>query len=129
MIFWLGYYTVTRLDGAVLELRQDGQDYASLKWKNSPTIEFVKEQYPALIYTNDVTASLFFGRPETRSGIPNFQSDEGEFNAMRQNLRTSGGFLVLFGSLTGEFASLDELTQGMALVGQFDDGMVYQFTP
>lgn len=128
MIFWLGYYTVTRLDGTVLYLRSDGQDYASLKWKNSPTIEFVKAQHPALIYTNDVTAVYFLAELDS-AGIPNFKASEAEFTAMRQNLRATGGFLVLFGALTGEFASLEELTQGMTLIGQFDDGMVYKFPP
>jgi len=128
MLLWLGYYTVTRLDGAMLDLRQDGQDYASLKWKNSPTIQFIREQDPSLIYTNDVTAVYFLAGKDS-VGIPNFKSDAAEFNAMRLNLRSSGGFLVLFGALTGEFASLDDLTQGMTLIGQFEDGMVYKFSP
>ncbi len=128
MIFWLGYYMVTRLDGTVLYLRSDGQDYASLKWKNSPTIEFVKAQHPALIYTNDVTA-IYFLAEQDAVGIPNFQSNAEEFNAMRENLRATGGFLVLFGALTGEFASLEKLIQGMVLIGKFDDGMVYKFPP
>jgi hypothetical protein len=128
MLFWLGYYSVTRLDGAMLDLRSDGQDYASLKWKNSPTNQFIREQEPPLIYTNDVTAVYFLAEQDS-VGIPNFKSNEAEFKTMRENLRTSGGFLVLFGTLTGEFASQEELTQGMSLIGQFEDGMVYKFPP
>jgi hypothetical protein len=48
---------------------------------------------------------------------------------MRENLRTSGGFLVLFGALTGEFASLEEISNGMTLIGDFEDGVVYKIAP
>jgi 4-amino-4-deoxy-L-arabinose transferase-like glycosyltransferase len=128
MLFWFSYYTLTRLDGAVQDLARDGQDYASLKWKNSPTIQFVREQDPPLVYTNDVTAIYFLAGKDS-VGIPNFRSSEAEFNAMRDNLRSTGGLLVLFGTLTGEFASQDAITQGMTLVRQFQDGSVYQTSP
>ena len=128
MVLWLAYYTVTRLEGAVLDLTRDGQDYASLRWKGSPTIQFVREQDPPLVYTNDVTAIYFLAGKDS-VGIPNFKSDEAEFNAMRENLRTTGGFLVLFGALTGEFASLEEISDGMTLIGEFEDGVVYKIAP
>jgi hypothetical protein len=128
MLLWLGYYTVTRLDGAILDLRRDGQDYASLKWKNSPTVQFVRQKDPPLIYTNDVTAIYFLAGKDS-VGIPNFKSDAAEFETMRANLRASGGFLVLFGELTGEFAPLEEITRGMTLVARFDDGAVYKISP
>jgi hypothetical protein len=127
-VFWLGYYLFTRLDGTVQSLTSDGQGYASLRWKHSPTLQFIREQDPSLVYTNDVTAVYFLADLDS-VGIPNYQSNEAEFAAMRQNLRASSGFLVLFGSLTGEFASLDELTNGMTLIALFDDGMVYKFPP
>ena len=128
MLLWFSYFTLTRLDGAVLDLTRDGQDYASLKWKSSPTIQFVREQDPPLVYTNDVTAIYFLAGKDS-VGIPNFKSNEAEFQGMRESLRSTGGFLVLFGTLTGEFASQDEITQGMTLVGQFEDGVVYQTSP
>ncbi len=128
MLLWFSYFTLTRLDGAVLDLTRDGQDYASLKWKSSPTIQFVREQDPPLVYTNDVTAIYFLAGKDS-VGIPNFKSNEAEFQGMREDLRSTGGFLVLFGTLTGEFASQDEITQGMTLIGQFEDGAVYQNSP
>jgi hypothetical protein len=128
MLIWFSYFTLTRLDGAVQDLRRDGQDYASLKWKGSPTIQFVREQDPPLVYTNDVTAIYFLAGKDS-VGIPNFKSNEAEFQAMRENLHSKGGFLVLFGTLTGEFASLDEITQGMILIGQFEDGVIYKNSP
>jgi hypothetical protein len=128
MLLWFSYFTLTRLDGAVQDLTRDGQDYASLKWKSSPTIQFVREQDPPLVYTNDVTAIYFLAGKDS-VGIPNFKSDEAEFQGMRENLRFTGGFLVLFGTLTGEFASQAEITQGMTLVGRFEDGAVYKTSP
>jgi hypothetical protein len=128
MLLWFSYFTLTRLDGAIQDLTRDGQDYASLKWKSSPTIQFVREQDPPLVYTNDVTAIYFLAGKDS-VGIPNFKSNEAEFQGMRENLRSTGGFLVLFGTLTGEFASQDEITQGMTLVGQFEDGAVYKNSP
>jgi 4-amino-4-deoxy-L-arabinose transferase-like glycosyltransferase len=128
MLLWFSYFTLTRLDGAVLDLTRDGQDYASLEWKSSPTIQFIREQDPPLVYTNDVTAIYFLAGKDS-VGIPNFKSNEAEFQGMRESLRSTGGFLVLFGTLTGEFASQDEITQGMTLVGQFEDGVVYQNSP
>jgi hypothetical protein len=128
MLLWFSYFTLTRLDGAIQDLTRDGQDYASLKWKSSPTLQFIREQDPPLVYTNDVTA-LYFLAGKDSVGIPNFKSNEAEFQTMRENLRSTGGFLVLFGRLTGEFASQEELTQGMTLAGQFEDGAVYKASP
>ena len=61
--------------------------------------------------------------------FPILQLDDGQFETMRANLRASGGFLVLFGELTGEFAPLEEITRGMTLVARFDDGAVYKISP
>jgi hypothetical protein len=128
MLLWSSYFTLTRLNGTIQDLTRDGQGYASLQWKNSPTMQFVRQQDPPLVYTNDVTA-LYFQAGKDSDGIPNSNSDEAEFQALRQNLRSSGGLLVLLGNLTGEFASQEELTQGMTRIGKFEDGAVYQFKP
>ena len=128
MLLWFSYFTSRAWMVPSWISPRDGQDYASLKWKRSPTIRFVREQDPPLVYTNDVTAIYFLAGKDS-VGIPNFKSNEAEFQGMRESLRSTGGFLVLFGTLTGEFASQDELTQGMTLVGQFEDGAVYQSSP
>ena len=128
LLLWLSYFTLTRLNGTIQDLTRDGQGYASLQWKNSPTLQFVRQQDPLLVYTNDVTA-LYFLTGKDSVGIPNSISEEAEFQAMRQNLRSSGGLLVLLGNLTGEFASQEQLTQGMTQIGKFEDGSIYKFNP
>jgi hypothetical protein len=122
---WLAYFSFTRIDGAILYLRSDGQGYASQQWQNSPTARFIREQNPSLIYTNDVTAVYFLAGKDSVA-IPNAVSTEADLVQMRANLSAPNSYLVLFGKLTGEFASLEQLTNGLILVGKFEDGTVYQ---
>jgi hypothetical protein len=122
---WLVYFSFTRLDGAILDLRSDGQGYASLEWQTSPTAGFIRAQDTSLIYTNDVTA-IYFLAGKNSEGIPNANSSTTDLAQMWTNLSSPESYLVIFGTLTGEFASLEKLTRGLTLVGSFDDGTVYQ---
>jgi hypothetical protein len=122
---WLAYFSFTRVDGAIMDLRSDGQGYASLKWQNSPTAGFIRLQDTSVIFTNDVTAIYFLSGKDS-VGIPNSSATESDFSQMREGLRTPNSYLVIFGTLTGEFAPLDKLTQDLTLVDSFADGRVYQ---
>jgi 4-amino-4-deoxy-L-arabinose transferase-like glycosyltransferase len=122
--FWLAYFTFSRLDGALLALRQDGQGYASLRWQNSATMAALRSLNPDLIYTNDITA-VYFLAEQPSVGIPNAWVGEPGLGEMRQNLQRDQAYLVLFGKLTGEFATFEDLIQGLTLVGQWEDGVIY----
>jgi len=125
MCLWLAYFSFTRVDGAIIDLRSDGQGYASLKWQNSPTAGFIRQQDTSVIFTNDVTAIYFLSGKDS-VGIPNASSTETDFSKMRENLRSPDSYLVIFGTLTGEFAPLYQLTHGLTLVDSFTDGTIYQ---
>jgi 4-amino-4-deoxy-L-arabinose transferase-like glycosyltransferase len=122
---WLAYFSFTRVDGAIIDLRSDGQGYSSLQWQNSPTANFIQQQDTSLIFTNDVTAIYFLSGKDS-VGIPNASATETDFTQMRDILSLPNSYLVIFGTLTGEFAPLDQLTQGLTLVDSFTDGKVYQ---
>jgi 4-amino-4-deoxy-L-arabinose transferase-like glycosyltransferase len=122
---WLAYFSFTRVDGAIADLRSDGQGYASLNWQNSPTADFIRQQDASLIYSNDVTAIYFLAGKDSVA-IPNANSTEADIAKMREYLRASNSFLVIFGPLTGEFTPFDQLTQNLTLVGSFEDGKIYQ---
>jgi 4-amino-4-deoxy-L-arabinose transferase-like glycosyltransferase len=123
---WLAYFSFTRVDGAILDLRSDGQGYASIKWQNSPTAGFIRQQETSVIFTNDVTAIYFISGKDS-VGIPNSHATQDELVKMQEVLHHPDSYLVIFGSLTGEFAPLDQLTRGLTQVESFSDGMVYQF--
>jgi 4-amino-4-deoxy-L-arabinose transferase-like glycosyltransferase len=122
---WLIYFSFTRVDGAIMDLRADGQGYASLKWQNSPTAGFMRQQDTSVIYTNDVTA-IYFLSGKASVGIPNAHATQADITKMQEYLHTPNSYLVIFGNLTGEFASLDQLTRGLSLIESFPDGRVYQ---
>jgi hypothetical protein len=122
---WLAYFSVTRVNGAIIDLRSDGQGYASQQWQNSPTAEFVRLHDPSLIYTNDLTAIYFLAGKDSVA-IPNAKATEADFTNMRANLTRPNSYMVIFGPLTAEFASQEQLTQNLSLVGSFIDGKVYQ---
>ncbi len=123
-VLWLAYFTFSRLDGTLFELRQNGQGYAGQRWQNSETIAALTSLNPALIYTNDVTAVYFLAN-HSSVGIPNAWGGEPALAEMRQNLQQAGSYLVIFGKLTGEFAAFEDLTRGLELVAEFDDGTIY----
>jgi Dolichyl-phosphate-mannose-protein mannosyltransferase len=125
---WLVYFSASRLDGAIIDLRTDGQGYASLRWQKSQTTAYLREQETSIIYTNDVTAVYFLAGKDSVA-IPNAQASEEDLDIMRSNLTTPHSYLVLFGGLTGEFAPLEQITHSLTLVHQFSDGTIYNHTP
>ena len=125
MCFWMAYFSFTRVDGAIIDMRSDSQGYASLQWQNSPTAGFIHQQDTSLIFTNDVTAIYFLAGKDS-VGIPNASATKADFSRMRDNLSQPNSYLVIFGKLTGEFPPLDQLIHGLTLVDSFADGQVYQ---
>jgi hypothetical protein len=122
---WFAYFSFTRVDGAIIDLRSGGQGYASLSWQNSPTAAFIHQQDTSLIFTNDVTAIYFLAGKDS-VGIPNASASQADLAQLWDEMGTPNSFLVIFGTLTGEFAPLDQLTHGLTLVDSFVDGKVYQ---
>jgi 4-amino-4-deoxy-L-arabinose transferase-like glycosyltransferase len=122
---WLAYFSFTRVDGAILDLRADGQGYAELHWQNSPTANFIRQHETSVIFTNDVTAIYFIAGKDS-VGIPNATATKADFAQMRDDLNTPNSYLVIFGKLTGEFPPLEKLTQFLNVVDSFDDGTIYQ---
>jgi len=112
-----------RIGGTVSRLRTDGQGYAGARWRNSQVAEWVREKKPAVIYTNDITA-VYFGGGGPSCAIPALGADSA-MAAMRERLRTEGGIVAIFGSVTGEFAPIDELTEGLILIEELADGRIY----
>jgi len=125
LCLWLTYFSFTRVDGAILDLRSDGQGYAELQWQNSPTANFIHQHETSVIFTNDVTAIYFIGGKDS-VGIPNAAATKADFAQMRDDLNTPNSYLVIFGKLTGEFPPLEKLTQHLNVVDSFDDGTIYQ---
>jgi hypothetical protein len=128
MCLWLFYFSISRLDGVIIDLRADGQGYASQKWQTSQTAAYLREHETSLIYTNDLTAVYFLAN-KLSVAIPNAWASEEDIELMRSNLASPHSTLVIFGQLTGEFAPLDQLTQGLTTAAQLMDGTVYILAP
>ena len=108
---WLAYFSFTRVDGAIIDLRSDGQGYASLQWQNSPTAAFIRQQDTSLIYTNDVTAIYFLAGKDS-VGIPNANSTATDLAQMRANLNTPDSYLVIFRNPDGRICPPGKAYQG-----------------
>jgi hypothetical protein len=122
---------------ALSSLRNEGQGFNSHLWRASPTIEFVKSLPDAPIYTNDIPALYFLaGRlasivpVETlgTTGAPR-EDFKDQLILMRNRLNNQGAILVFIGPALD--ARLDpayfaEITEGLILIEQFGDGMVYE---
>ncbi len=128
MCLWLLYFSITRLNGAVVDLRSDGQGYASQRWQNSQTLAYLREHETSIIYTNDVTAVYFIAGKDSVA-IPNAQASSEDLDLMRSKLSISNSYLVLFGQLTGEFTPLERLTDDLTPAYQFSDGVIYLYNP
>jgi hypothetical protein len=48
-----------QLASTVQVLREDGQGYAASRWRSSPVMEILREQKPAIVYTNEIPAVYF----------------------------------------------------------------------
>jgi hypothetical protein len=131
--FWVreGKYTVNLLG-------QDGQGYASLTWKNSPTIEYIRNLPPEkIIYTNKNTGVfLQTGRnsyrllsrtdPVTLKPRDNYEDQLAE---MHRNILAQKAVLIFFGpdeqTEPDDRAWLEDLRSGLTLFEKFSDSEIY----
>jgi hypothetical protein len=119
-------------------LRAEPQGYASNSYRSSPTIEYVRELPDIPIFTNDLPA-LYFWAQRIGVFIPNAYNasakeviDPLEYEqllaSMRKILDEYEGVLVIYGydprsRLTPEH--FREITEGLTLIEEFNDGLVY----
>jgi hypothetical protein len=131
--FWAreGRYTVELLG-------KDGQGYASLTWKNSPTIEYIRNLPPEkIIYTNKNTGVfLQTGRnsyrllsrtdPVTLKPRDNYEDQLAEIH---QNILSQKAVLIFFGpdeqTEPEDRAWLEDLRSGLTMFEKFSDSEVY----
>ncbi len=119
-------------------LGQDGQGYASLTWKNSPTIEYIRNLPPEkIIYTNKNTGVfLQTGRnsyrllsrtdPVTLKPRDNYEDQLAE---IRKNILSQKAVLIFFGpdeqTEPEDRAWLEDLRSGLTMFEKFSDSEVY----
>ena len=116
---------VVQADQTVRLLRQDGQGYVSRRWRSSQTIQALTERKPDLVYTNEIPA-VYFGAGLNSCGVPTRDSLD-DLQAMRERLQQAGAVLVLFGEITTEYATIDQLTEGLSPVLSVPgDGTIYE---
>lgn len=120
----------------ISDLRTDGLGYASVTWRTSRTIDYVKNLPDVPIYSNDLPAIyLLAGRtvhsvpistnPSSQSSNPDFMD---ELYTMRNDLENKNGYLVLIGAdplRKVSRASLPLFIEGMQLLADFPDGAVF----
>lgn len=121
---------------ALDELRDEGLGFNSIPWRASQTIEFVKSLADTHIYTNDLPALyLLAGKQASMIPVQTFgtsgelRQDFGEqLMLMREQMESQGALMVLVGhSLESRLDPpyLATITEGLKLVEQFPDGMVF----
>jgi hypothetical protein len=114
---------VTLAEAAANALRTDGQGYAAARWRESETGHRLRELSPTIVYTNDTTAVYFIaGLPSTSIPTPGGIAGLEE---MRSDLTRDGAVLAIFGSITQEFMQADQLTSGLTLAEDLQDGRIY----
>ena len=123
-----------------MSLCQDGLGLTTKAWITSPTMSYIRTLPDVPIYTNDIPAVHFYTNRKS-SYIPvQINAATGEVRAdyleqletMRVSMRDDGAFLIILGPnpktrLNSSY--LASLTQGLILVEQFQDGLVYRFKP
>jgi hypothetical protein len=131
---------VARTMDLVAELREEPRGYASGIYRNSPTVEYVRQLPNALIYTNDIPA-LYFWADRTSNYTPSrvnpstqkyesLEDYQQSLHNMRYRMSHDNALLVILGPdpLTRlNQDHLEELTQGLVLIAQFDDGFIYEY--
>lgn len=119
----------------VKQLSKDGLGYASQGVRLSPTIQYIKELPPILIYTNkSYMVYIVAGRPAylapgptdpvTQAPRENYQQD---LEDMRAAIREKKAILIFFkesGYATDSWFL--ELTRGLEPIEEFYDGVVYR---
>jgi 4-amino-4-deoxy-L-arabinose transferase-like glycosyltransferase len=115
---------------------QSGGGFTSLAWRNSETIQFLKELPPGWqFYTNNATVIYFhlwkpaFGIPEVIDSVkqkirPSYPQD---LTRMRQFLQQPESALVIFEPYgeNEEYPPLKELVLGLEIMKKTKDGTIY----
>jgi hypothetical protein len=122
------YYVV---DGLI----KNGQGYTSNAWQESETIKKLNELSPDLVYTDDIAAVYLLTntnvyllpvRLDMVEGYP--RSDyQKNLSLMHDRISHKQALLVLFqpDSLLPELASYDNLVDGLEVISNLDDGVIY----
>jgi hypothetical protein len=130
----LAVFQLARFRGLVHTLPSDSRGFASNSWRTSETIAYVRGLPQAPIYSNEIQAIYFLtGRMATFIPTP-LNPATGEPRAdypvalarMRERLRSQGGALVLIDPSELSSEELSDLAEGLRLVGEFPDGVVYR---
>ena len=119
-------------------LRQDGQGFAGLSWRNSRTIEYIQTLPPdKTIYTNKSTGVfLLTGRnayailsrtdPVTQKPRPNYAE---ELEKLHRDVQERRAVLIFFGAdqqtEPEDRAWLEDLRSGLTIFKKFTDSEVY----
>ena len=119
--------------------RNSGLGLSSKEWRNSPSVQYAQALAPnALIYSNEAVALQYqtglpvYSIPQKfdkvkREDLVDFESN---MALMRRNLQQDDAYLILFKARKGdEYPSVEILSEGLTLVKDLDDGLVYQYQP
>jgi 4-amino-4-deoxy-L-arabinose transferase-like glycosyltransferase len=113
-----------QLASTVQVLREDGQGYAASRWRSSPVMEILREQKPTIVYTNEIPA-VYFNAGLMACSIP-VRDDDSALETMRETLRSPVAVMVLFGQVSPEYVSEEELVSGLQVELAIPwDGSVY----
>lgn len=120
-------------------LREEGRGFNSGMWRSSPAMAHIRELPEIPIYTNEIAAVyLLAGRyasfipanhnPSTQTARMDYVE---RLEDMRRSIRDDRGILAILGRgprerLEPEY--LSELAEGLTLVEEFADGLIYRHT-
>jgi hypothetical protein len=119
-------------------MHDEGLGFTSRAWTTSQTIKAIREMpEDAIFYTNEafplifITGRVVYSVPEIFDPVkaelrPEF---EGQMDIMRSHLKQPGSALVIFhpSHLRLGFPDIHELTQGLVLLVETDDGAIYVY--
>ena len=119
-------------------LRQDGQGFASLSWRNSPTIEYIRAlPQDKIIYTNKSTgvfllternAYAILSRTDPVTQKPRLDYEE-ELEKLHRDVLEGRVVLIFFGAdqqtEPEDLAWLEDLRSGLTIFKKFSDSEVY----
>ena len=124
----------------IVELRSAPQGYASGIYRNSPTIEYVRQFPDVPIYSNDLPA-LYFWADKMAIFIPSrinpstleydsVERYELSLQNMYERMVQEGAVLIIFGP--NPYSRLDQnhlsdLTRDLTLTAEFKDGLIFQY--
>jgi hypothetical protein len=109
--------------------REDGNDFANVDWRDSPTLAWVRSPTGGLgrvLYTN-WPAAVYFQAGRASHDLPSL-TDALTMHRFRERLRLTGGVLVGFSTPSLDWASPDTVAARLHLreVARFPDGTVWE---